>query len=113
DHTPDVVDRDDLVDAYLARFDVDGHLGDLHAERQHLHTGRVRSAGSLAEDLTVLEEPGDLGQRPGAPVSGDDLAVPEVEDALLQMEPLGRDLDQLALRVGCRGAYGRPHRGHR
>ena len=56
DHAADVVDRRDPLDADLARLDVDGDLRDLDAERQHLHPGRVRAAGALAEDLRVLEQ---------------------------------------------------------
>ena len=41
---------------HLAGLDVDRDLGDLHAEREHLHPGRVRAARALAEDLRVLEQ---------------------------------------------------------
>ena len=113
DHAADIVNRDDLVDANLARLDVDGDLRHLDTERQHLHAGRVWPARAFAEDLAVLEQAGDLRERPRTAVGGDDLAVLHVEHALLEVEPLCCDLDQLAFRVGGRRAHGRAHRGHR
>ena len=63
DHAADVVDGCDPVDPDLAGLDVDGDLGHLHAEGQHLHAGRVRPARALAEDLRVLEQPDHLFER--------------------------------------------------
>ena len=57
-----------LSTAHLARLDVDGDLGDLDAEREDAHPGRVRAARALAEDLAVLEQAGDLLERPRAAV---------------------------------------------
>ena len=68
DHAADVVDRDDLLDDDLARADVDRDLGELDAEREHAHPGRVRAARALAEDLAVVEQAGDLLERPRAAV---------------------------------------------
>ena len=62
----------------LAGLDVDRHLGDLDAEREHLHAGRVRPARALAEDLRVLEQADDLVERPRAAV-GETTAVLDVE----------------------------------
>ena len=77
DDPADVVDRRDALDADLSRLDVDRDLGDLDAEGQHLHPGRVRAARALAEDLRVLEQPDDLLERPRAAVGGDDVAALE------------------------------------
>src|SRR5215211_2454652 len=109
DHAPDVVDRDDLVDADLARLDVDGHFGELHSEREDAHARRVRSAGALAEDLAVLEQTRDLVERPRAAVGRDDAAVLEREDALLEVVALRGNLDDLAGGVVGGRAYGRTH----
>ena len=76
DHAADVVDRRDPVDPDLAGLDVHGDLGDLDAEGEHAHSGRVRPARALAEDLRVLEQPGQLLERPGAAVGGDDRCRP-------------------------------------
>src|SRR5207244_10848494 len=66
DDPADVVDRRNALDADFAGLDVDGDLGDLDAERQHAHPGRVRPPGALAEALGVLEQPCDLLERPRA-----------------------------------------------
>src|SRR3954453_14806418 len=50
--------------ALPARLDVDGYLGDVHAERQHVHAGRVRTACAGAEDLAVAEQLEHLSDRP-------------------------------------------------
>ena len=101
------------LDAHLARLHVDGDLGDLHAERQHLHPGRVRAARALAEDLRVLEQADDLLERPRAAVGADDVAALQRERALLPVVALRCDLDHLARRVGGRRAHGRAHRRDR
>ena len=70
-----VVDRGDPLDAHLARLDVDGHLCDLDAEREHAHAGRVRPARAGAEDLRVLEQAEQVRDRPRAAVGADDVAA--------------------------------------
>ena len=73
DDAADVVRRGDALDADLARLDVDGHLDDLHAEREHAHAGRVGAARALAEDLRVLEQADELLERlREVAVGGDD-----------------------------------------
>ena len=67
DHAADVVDRRDPLDAHLAGLDVDGHLGDLHAEGEHAHARRVRAARAGAGELRLLEQSRDLLERPRAP----------------------------------------------
>ena len=56
DDAADVVHGRDALDAHLAGLDVDGDLGDVDAEREHAHAGRVRAARALAEDLCVAEQ---------------------------------------------------------
>ena len=73
------------------------------------HPGRVRAAGALAEDLTVLEQAGDLLERPRAAVGGDDVAVLEAQHPLLEVVALRRDLDHLARRVRSGRAHRRAH----
>ena len=68
DHPADIVDRDDLLHDDLTGADVDCDLGELDPEREHAHPRRVGAAGALAEDLAVLEQAGDLGERPRAAV---------------------------------------------
>src|SRR6478609_4586815 len=92
DHSSDVVNCDDLVDANLAGFDVDRDLRHLNTERQHLHARGVRPARALAEYLAALQQAGDLGDRPRAAVRRDDLPVTEIEYPFLEMEPLRGDL---------------------
>ncbi|MBA3384685.1 MAG: molybdopterin-dependent oxidoreductase, partial [Actinobacteria bacterium] len=86
DHAPDVVHRVDALDDDLARLDVDCNLGDLHAKGQDAHPCGVGAPRALAEDLAVLEKPGDLLERPRAAVRRDDLAAPEREHVLLEVE---------------------------
>ena len=90
DHAADVVDRDDLLDDDLARADVHRDLGELDAEREDAHAGRVRPARALAEDLAVVEEAGDLLQRPRATVRGDDLAALQRQQPLLDARSAAR-----------------------
>ena len=113
DDAADVVDRDHLVDPHLARLGVDGHLGDLDTERQDSHPRRIRPARAFAEDLRVVQEARDLLERPRAAVRGDDVAVLDVEHALLEVVALSRDFDQLPLGVGGRRADRRSHRRRR
>ena len=112
DHAADVVDCDDLVDPHLACLDVDGDLRDLDAERQDLHTGRVRPSRALTENLTALEQARNFGERPGTAVGGDDLSVPKIEHPFFEVEPLRCDLDDLAFGIRRRRAHCRPHRRH-
>ena len=115
DHAADVVDGGDPLDAHLAGLDVDGHLGDLDAEREHLHSGRVRAARALAEDLRVAEQPDDLGRaRRTLAVGRDDRVRRETSRSrVLDVVALRGDLDDLPPRVGGRGAHGRAHRRRR
>src|SRR5438552_4285958 len=89
DDAPDVVYRRNALDADLPGFDVDGDLGDLDAERQHAHPGRIRPPRAFAEDLGVLEQSRHLLERPSAAVRGDHLPVLDVQHALLEVVALG------------------------
>src|SRR4051794_25308518 len=100
DDPADIVRCVHTLDLDLAGLDVDRYLDDVDAEREHAHPGRVRPARALAEDLRVLEHLDELlDRRVEIAVGGDDVAVPDVEDALLEVIALRRDLDQLPLRV--------------
>ena len=113
DDAADVVDRDDLLDDDLARADVHRDLGELDAEGEDAHPGRVRPARALAEDLAVVEQAGDLLERPRAAVRRDDPAALQGQQPLLALEALRRELDHLACGVGSRGAHRRAHRRQR
>src|SRR2546423_10432806 len=94
DHAPDVVHGRDALDPYLARLDVHGDLGDLDAEREHLHSRRIRPTRALAEDLGALEQTDDLlERRVEVPVGRDDVAALDVEHALLEVVALRGDLE--------------------
>ena len=77
DHPTDVVHGIDPLDHDLAGLDVHRDLCDLDSVGHDSHSGRVRSTGALPEDLTVLEQAGDLVERPRAAIGADDLAVGE------------------------------------
>ena len=66
DDAADVVDRRDALDADLAGLDVDGDLGHLHAEGQHLHAGRVRARAPLPRICASSSRPttSSIGQEP-------------------------------------------------
>ena len=113
DHAADVVDRDHLLDPHLAGADVDGDLGELDPEREHAHAGRIRAAGALAEDLAVVEQAGDLIERPAAAVGGNYPPALQRQQPLLSIVALRCQLDHLARGVGCGRAHGRAHRGQR
>ena len=103
----------DPVDADLARLDVDGHLGDLDAEREHPHAGRVRAARAVAEDLRVPSRSSrsSIGHEPPSAQT----TLPPFSDSVahLAVPALRRDLEDLAGSVpGC-GAHRRPHRRDR
>ena len=98
---------------HLAGLHVDRDLRDLDPEGEDAHPGRIRAARSLAEDLPVVEQARDLAERPGAAVGRDDPAVLQRQDALLEVEALGGDLQDLPRRVGRRRAHGRAHARHR
>ena len=110
DHSADVVDRGQPLDLHLAGLDVDGHLGDLDAERVHAHAGRVRAAGALAEDLGAAEQAEHLRHRPGLAVGGLDLAGSQGQVLRLAFVPLGGDLEDLPFGVARGRADRRPHR---
>ena len=82
------MDGVDTVDHDLSGLDVDRDLGDLDPVRHHAHPGGIRSPRTLTEDLPVLEQAGDLLERPRAAVGADHLAPGEREDALLDIEAL-------------------------
>ena len=107
--TADVVDRNDLLDDDLAGADVHRDLGELDAEGEDAHAGRVRPAGALAENLPVVEKAGDLLERPRAPVRGDDLAAFQGQHSLFELEALRGELDHLARGIGGGGTHCRPH----
>src|SRR4051812_10761039 len=88
DHAADVVDGVDPLDDDLAGLDVDRDLRHLDAEGQDAHPGGVGAPGAAAEDLSVLEQPGDLLDRPRTAVGGVHLALAEGQNSLLEIEPL-------------------------
>ena len=69
DDPADVMDRRDPFHTHLAGLDVDRDLGNLDPEGQDSHSGRVRPAGSLTQDLGVLEQSRDLLERPRGTVA--------------------------------------------
>ena len=113
DHAADVVDRGDALDGHLARLDVDGDLGDLHAEGQDAQPRRVRAAGARAEDLPVSEQPEQLAERLAPPVREDDRSAGEREPGGIDAVALRREIEDLLPGVTGRGANRRPHRGNR
>ena len=113
DHAADVVDRRHALDRHLARLDVDGDLHHLHAEREHVHPGRVRAARPGAEDLAAAEQPDDLLERLAAPVRKHDLAARERELLRARVVALGRELEDLPPGVAGGRAHRGPHRRHR
>ena len=102
DHPSDVVHGGDPVDPHLAGLDVDRHLGDLHAERQHLHARRVRARalrgrGSVSPRAAPVSS---VERCVEAPVGRDDLPVAQIERCLVHGVALRGDLEDLPLRVG-------------
>src|SRR5579859_4912255 len=63
DDPADVVDRRDALDPNLSCLDVDSDLDDVDAEREDAHARRIESARAPAEDLRLLEQADDLGDR--------------------------------------------------
>ena len=90
-----LVHRCDAVDPDLTGLDVDRHLGNLHAEGQHLHAGRVRPRPPLPRICASSSSPTTSRER------------------RVRRPALLRDLLDLAPRVRGRGAHGGPHRGRR